>query len=223
MRNSIFRRSFFVLAFAVSFISASWANGNIRPIIDVAQFKDSNNNTYLEIYYSVSESGIMYKRDDSGNYACQLVMDLDIHLDKNPWTNKIWKIERTVADTASLDANSNMVDVLRYFIEKPGSYEIVMHIKDMQQAGTIDSARIEYIVRSYSDANLEISDLQMATDISKATENEAGSSLVKNSYKITPVPAAVFGGESSNIYYYFEAYNLQNHVAGDKYKSVCKV
>jgi len=197
------------------------ADGTLQPRVDVAQFLDSKGNSYIEVYYAIQESGIKYTQNESGEYECQLVVDIEIFLNEALWTNKVWKIERSIKDTSHTSENNDLIDVLRYSIDEPGHYEISMHVRDMNQADQIDSVRTSIEVRKFSSDKIEISDVELATSIKKMTPGVT-SNLIKNTYEIIPCPMAVFGLGSSNIYYYFEAYNLMT-LAGDKYKALCKI
>ncbi len=198
------------------------ANDNIRPSIDVAQFKDAQDNSYIEIYYSIPESGITYKSNDAGVLGCQLVVDIEIHLKKQLWANKMWKIERTIEDTSAVSESNHVVDVIRYFIAEPGEYDITMHIKDMQQADHIDSARTTFTASTFATGRVDISGVELATHIERIAPGTQGA-LIKNSYNVTPNPAGIYGEGSAGIYYYFEAYNLTSGLDTEQYKSVCKV
>lgn len=197
------------------------ADGALQPDVDVAQFLDSNGNSYIEIYYAIPESGIKYVANESGEYKCQLVVDIEIFLNESLWTNKVWKVERSIEDTSYFSENSDLIDVLRYFIDEPGNYEISMHVRDMNQADQIDSVRTAIEVTKFASDQIEISDVELATNIKKMTPGATGN-FIKNTYEVMPCPMATFGQESSNIYYYFEAYNLMS-LAEDKYKALCKI
>lgn len=211
------------LSLLIGTLRAADGNSNIQPSIDVAQFFDANSNTsYLEIYYAIPEAGMMYVPGESGQYHCQLVLDIQISLNDKLWTNKVWKIEKTVEDTSLVNAGSQLVDVLRYFIDEYGEYNISMHVKDMHRPDRIDSVSVAFTAMEFSKDKIQISDVELASHIQRTAE-DSESNLIKNNYKVIPSPGGMFGQKSSNIYYYFEAYNLLEHVPGDKYFAVCRV
>ncbi len=197
------------------------ADDTLQPRVDVAQFLDSNGNSYIEVYYAIQGSGIKYAKNERGVYECQLVVDIEIFLNESLWTNKVWKVERSIEDTSHTLENNDLIDVLRYSIDEPGHYEISMHVRDMNQADQIDSVRTAIEVTKFASDKIEISDVELATSIKKMTPGTT-SNFIKNTYEIMPSPMATFGQGSSNIYYYFEAYNLMR-LAGDKYKAFCKI
>ncbi len=214
----------FLLSACVAFCSGNlMADSSIRPSIDVAQFKDSQDKHYIEIYYSIPETGGIYKKSEMGEFQCQLVLDLEIHLEDSLWTNKVWKIEKALPDTSTLIANGQMVDLIRYFVNKPGNYNVAIHIRDLLTPDKIDSVALMFAIEAFEDEKIEISDVQLASEIRKANASDSQSSLVKNNYKITPAPNSIFGSGSNAIYYYFEGYNLLGNLDSDKYMCVSKV
>jgi hypothetical protein len=158
----------FMLLFYVTFIfSFKIAHASIKPKLDVAQFQDAEQQPYLEIYYSIPEPAVMYVPDDKGNYSCQLVMDLQIFKDQSLWASKVWKIEKTVEDTAEINEQSQLVDMIRYLVEVPASYRVVMHIKDLNQPDRVDSVSTEIVSRNFSPDKLDISDVELALNIKR--------------------------------------------------------
>lgn len=211
-----------ILAFGLMSAPEAFADGSIQPNIDLAVFRDAQGNAYMEIYYSIPEAGITYVPDASGQFSCQLVMDLEILHDSQLWANKLWKIEKSVKDTSQVSTSNQVVDVFRYFVEKPGEYEVAMHVKDMHHLTNIDSARAVLQVSDFETNDVAISDIALASNIQKAPEGAPGK-LVKNTYEVTPNPTGIFGEGSSSIYYYYEAYNLETGLDENQYQSVCKV
>jgi len=209
-----------IFVFQISFINAFVsASVSVKPSIDVAQYRDGQHNSYLEIYYSIPEEALKYILDETGKYQCRIVVDLEIHLNESLWTNKLWKIEKAIDDTLQVLEGSQLVDVLRYYIEEAGTYEILMRVKDMNQPAQIDSVRMVFATQEFSKEKVEISDIELATHIEKAA-SDAKNNFTKNNYRVMPNPLAVFGEGSPNMYYYFEAYNLMNHLPGDRYQTL---
>lgn len=213
------------LTLIVYLFVANWAYSatKIKPNLDVAQFKDRQDRTYLEIYYSLSEKAIRYLKDAEGNYSCKLIMQMNIYENDSLWANRAWKIEKTVKDTTLLTKNEQIVDVFRYLLEKPATYKIDLFVKDINQTNSIiDSVSIEVEAIIFSNSQLEISDVEIATSI-KRKEETSSEQFVKSLYEVIPNPGALFGEGASKVYYYYEAYNLLKNVAGEKYKSVALI
>lgn len=214
---------FLFVACLVFWSGSLMADGSIHPSIDVAQFKDSQNKNYLEIYYSIPETKEIYEMSETGEFQCQLVLDLEIHLEDSLWTNKVWKIEKTLPDTSTLIKNGQMVDLIRYYVDKPGDYKVAIRIRDLLTPDKIDSVELAFTIEAFENEKIEISDIQLATELRKAGASDSESSLVKNNYKITPAPNSVFGSGSPSVFYYFEGYNLLKNLDSDRYMCVAKI
>lgn len=211
-------RNFLLLFFLNNFfVPLGHAQNNLQSSLDVAQFQDSKHRHYLEIYYAIPEQSITYVSNDNGEYSSLLLMDLQIHKNDSLWATQMWKYERTIEDTMQLAENKQMVDMFRYFLDGPGTYHIVVHARDMNQENVIDSTASKIECKKFSPNKLELSDVQLASQIKKLS-NESSKVFAKKNYEVIPNPTSVFGEGVPILYYYFEAYNLLNNVAGSQYK-----
>ncbi|MFQ6113861.1 MAG: GWxTD domain-containing protein [bacterium] len=222
LQLSLVRMIFVFGPYLTLLFSHGYAHAGIKPSLDVAQFQDAEHRCYLEVYYSIPEAAIKYIADNEGKFSCQLVLDLHIYQNESLWASKVWKIEKSVEDTSRRKQQSQLVDLIRYQIEEPGSYRIVMHAKDMSQPDYIDSTSTEIVFESFSDDKLEVSDIQLASNIKRAPAG-GQSVFLKNVYEIVPNPGRLYGVDVPLVYYYFEAYNLMDNVPGDKYKTLCQI
>jgi len=192
--------------------NASGKQDRIKPSLDVAQYEDSGSkNNYIEIYYSLPETSLKFMRNDSASLICKLVLDLEMYHNKKLLANKIWKIEKQIADTTSIREASQLVDLLRYFVDDAGAYRIKLRVRDMLQPGAVDSAQTAFTVRKAGASEVHISDVELATNIRRSTADDSQSKLIKNNYLISPNPSAMFGEGSSGVYYYYETYNLSSY------------
>lgn len=202
--------------FLIVSISSAFAGG-IPVNLDVAQFQDPNQQSYLEIYYSIPQGAVSYQAGEGGGFACQVVMDLQIYQGEKLWSSKIWKIEKSFPDTSEMDPNSHFVDVFRYIIDKPVSYHIAIHVKDLMKPEMMDSVSTVFDCVMFSPEKLEISDIELASQISRAAP-EANNIFMKGVYEVIPNPSGLYGEGASELFYYFEAYNLQT-LSGGTYKT----
>ncbi len=199
-----------------------WAGDGLQPCIDAAQFFDSEHNSYIEIYYSLAESGITYRPEAEGGFGCQLVLGMEIYFKDELWANKVWKVEKTLPDTSAVNESAQLVDLVRYFVDEAGDYRVLMHVRDMYDNSSLDSVTTVLRAEPFKAGGLVVSDVELASHIEKAGADNAGV-FVKNTYEIMPSPGAIFGRGAFNLYYYFEVYNLFENISAGTYKSVYKV
>jgi len=197
----------------------------LKPSLDVAQYKDSRTkNDYVEIYYSLPQALLKFVRNDSASFVCKLVLDLEMYHDKKLLANKIWKIEKQIADTTSIQEGSQLVDLIRYFVDDAGAYRIKLRVRDMYQPEAVDSAQTVFTVRKADKSDVHISDVELATNIRRSTADDSQSKLIKNKYLISPNPSGLFGEGSSRVYYYYETYNLSTYKSrSPKYLAVSMI
>jgi GWxTD domain-containing protein len=189
--------------------------------LDYAQFRASDQRSYLEIYYALPQSELGYVPNSAGGFSCQVVLALQIFHQETLWASKLWKIEKAVKDTAEISADLQLVDMLRYILEKPGSYRMSLHAKDVNRQ-KLDSVSVTFDAYDFSPEELQLSDVELATRIQKLAPDST-TVFVKNKMEVVPNPGLIYGENSPMLYYYFEAYNLFKGVSGGRYKTRCLI
>jgi GWxTD domain-containing protein len=204
---------------------AAIADETSKPLsisLDCVQFLASDQRPYLEIFYSLPESQILYVPDGAGGFSCQIAMALQIFHEETLWASKLWKIEKSLKDTSALGGNLQIVDMLRYVLEKPGQYRVTLHAKDVNRQ-QIDSASVSFTAHDFSAGKaVALSDLELASSIEKLAPESTGV-FAKNTMEIVPNPGLLYGEHAPKLYYYFEAYRLLGGVPGSRYKARCLI
>jgi hypothetical protein len=98
----------------------------------------------------------------------------------------------------------------------PASYRVKIQARDLNQENAIDSVEAVVECLPFSDAQVQVSDVQLASQI-KRSDNTLSKVFAKKNYTVVPNPRQVYGEGVPNLYYYFESYNLDN-VTGSRYK-----
>jgi len=211
----------FVIFFCIVILGvpAGRTQSNLQVDLDLAQFQDTKDQSYLEICYALGGLSDAYVSNGKGGFTCQLVMDLHVFKDDSLWASKVWKVENSMADTTELEINKQILDMFRYYVEGSGKYRVTIYVKDINHETAQDSTDKEIAIRQFSSEGLEVSDAQVASKINRKSA-ESAETFVKNNYEILPNPTLVFGENTPALYYYFETYNLQNNLPGTKYKSL---
>lgn len=221
MTSLIISRLRAVCAFLL-FVLASAASAQSSPqqtAIALAQFQDQQGMSYLEIYYAIPRA-VMTPASNAGkdSLTYALVLDLRIYREQKIWANKIWRLNETLAASAPEARNRDWLDALRYELDAPGAYRAVLRWRDQNQTARTDSAEAVLQARAFAGANLELSDVILATDIRKA-ESGNTSALNKNGYEILANPQLIYDAAHPSLFYYFEAYQLHAASRNGFYKS----
>ena len=99
------------------------------------------------------------------------------------------------------------------FLVEPGKYEARICLTDLETLRSVDLKK-ENIVPDYETPGLKLSDLQIATSITAANENNI---LEKNGWEVIPNVPRIIGPKSNILCVYSELYNL-HYIAGETNK-----
>lgn len=205
-----------IIAIVLNFFIGFFMNGKLGLNVDYSVFRYSENQSYLEIFYSLQKSKFSYHYVD-GKYNVSIFLRLDvINLDKDSaLIRKAWKIETSFKDTSGI-AGEDIVDILRFYVPR-GRYRAIMRAVDLYNTQNYDSVSFDLNVPVFdSKDRLMISSLELCYSISKSTDTL--DVFYKNSYKVVPNPTALYGLKVPVLYYYFELYNVLNGVRGKEYQ-----
>lgn len=212
--NFIYKRYFlFAIAIFLLFSQNAYPDDQFHISLDHAQFLGSDNQNYLEIYYSYPENGPQYQKNDNNEFRCAVYFTLNVFQDDSLWANKQWKIEKKLPDTTALSqSKKHLVDLIRYPINSGHNYSVRLFARDYH-SGKIDSARAKLVAKNFIEDQLCLSDLLIAMSI-KPISQETDPKFRKRVYDILPNPNHTFGIDLHELFYYFEIYNL-NQVTPD--------
>jgi len=171
--------------------------------VDYASFISSNHGkTYTEVYVSIYQSDLTYQIEDS------LQVAHFSHTLKIAYNDSIIQnVKRQYKNTERLGVKilnfRQFNDVFPFEFES-GIYELTVIAYD-EVADKKGEYSLTLTIPEYK-SDISISDVELATEISKATQKSNFSN--KNNVKIIPNPSRVYGLIQPILYFYFEVYNL---------------
>ena len=200
----ITRFCFLILALAAIPVSAQ-AQG-FRMNIDLAAFRYDDDASYVEMYYSFSRVGLTYTRDTGGFTAAVLVHTIVRRDDETQEpVLKTWRVPVTVADTSNLGDRA-LIGRVNFLLE-PGKYRFAVISRDESRPAVSDSIEIPFEVRNLGGRTMAISDIELASSITKVEEDPANI-FYKNTLEIIPNPTLLYGKPMPNLMFYAELYNV---------------
>ncbi len=217
MSSSFYKRLFILLI--LLFCAQAFSQPRLQPSLDLAQLQDRERVSYLEISYAVPRSQLTPVRNaaqDSLTFA--LLLDLRIYREQALWANKSWKLVETIPAAASQETTKDWVDVLRYVLDTPAMYRVVLAARDLHRLEQTDSLEVSLQTQAFGREALALSDVIFATEIHKAAEGSA-SAFNKSGYEVLANPRLIYGETQPTLFYYFEAYNLNAELRSNFYKS----
>jgi GWxTD domain-containing protein len=216
-KNKINKRYLLFAVFVILIFSqVGYSGDQFHLNLDHAQFLSSDNQCYLELYYSYPEDGPQYQKDENNEFVSAVYFTLNIFQDDSLWANKQWKIEKKIPDTTILsDSKKNLVDLIRYPIDGGHTYSLRLYAKDYY-SGKVDSVKTKLVGKNYVEDQVCMSDLLLAMSVQPFSQT-SDPKFRKRIYDIVPHPNLTFGTDLHELYYYFEIYNLVQDTPDSQY------
>jgi GWxTD domain-containing protein len=171
--------------------------------VDYASFISGNKDkTYTEIYVSIYQSDLTYQIEDTLQVA-HFSHTLEISNDDSIIQNVKRQYKNTESKGVKIQYFKQFVDVFAFEFES-GIYELIVTVYD-EVAERKGEYTLKLTIPEYQ-SDLTISDIQLATGISKTTQKSNFSN--KNNLEIIPNPSRTYGIVQPMLYFYFEVYNL---------------
>ncbi|HMB90864.1 MAG TPA: GWxTD domain-containing protein [Rhodothermales bacterium] len=214
-----------LFAFLSLFWCASHAMGQTAPIVQVdldhAAFAYTADESVLEVYMAFEASSLPFVADEQGfrasvPFELMLMRSTEATLSDTP-SDPVWedtlRLDFVVPDTAALASGQYFFNQMRLPIA-PGEYEMRMVLPgDTTRAQQTLELRRDVLVPDFSGSDLVgLSDITLATSIAPSEDRQ--DVFYKNGLVIRPNANQVFGSSLDKLYYYAEAYNV-DEIAGD--------
>ncbi|MBT3603494.1 MAG: GWxTD domain-containing protein [Candidatus Latescibacteria bacterium] len=184
---------------------------------DLAEFRGGDGQTQVEIYYGIPPEQVeAVETADSSFIHVQLAVAF---ADEGHTTIYRAAEEFFYQSNSALDKTKGaFVPELLSTQVPPGAYEVQVQMKDLI-SGRTGIYRQDLNIDDYRPAELQISDLQLASTIS----DTGATKFKKEDVWIIPMPTRSYA-ETQNVFAYFEIYNLTRDSFGQtRYKTEYKV
>jgi GWxTD domain-containing protein len=214
-----------LFAFLGLFCCAFLARGQTAPVIEVdldhAAFAYTADESMLEVYLAFGVASLPFEADEQG-FRATLPLELtmmrstEATLTGTP-SDPVWqdtlRLNFVVPDTTGLTSGQYFFHQTRLPIA-PGEYEMRLSVPgDIAGARQELELRRDVLVPDFSGSGLVgLSDITLATSIAPSDDRE--DVFYKNGLLIRPNANQIFGSSLDKLYYYAEAYNVDD-VAGD--------
>lgn len=207
---------FFFLVLSL-FYNSSFSQSKLFFAADYGVFRYDDTKSILEIYLSVNQKGLRYSKEGS-QFVANVIFLINItdKKDGSLFTENEFLLPLKVNDTSKSIISKKEISQLRFIIEKEGIYKIKVSAYDKLNPEFKDKDSMEAEINFFDLNNVDISTLQLASSIEKATDEK--SNFEKYGNEIIPNPEGFFGNNLNRLYYYLEIYGLKNKYSGAEIK-----
>jgi GWxTD domain-containing protein len=214
-------------------IFANFFNANSEPIYfsySTQSYFNNDSTSLVELNFQFSETGLKYI-----NYGSDKIATLVIQFEINDFNGKnilkeIWSNKNTFIEKPEPD----FLCGVKIFTVKPGSYNAMIKYIDSNNIRNSDSANFKLNVRDYSNKKINISDIQIANEISPTSN--ADNIFYKNGFLVIPniesyisTPflvlnsyCEIYNANQSSTYEYSLVYSLADSTGKVFYKKESK-
>ncbi len=191
--------------------------GNLSFYFEHSHFKlfQNEDQAYFQLFFYMPRNILKFIRVDSyytAKFSADIrftdLQDTTVIISKN-WTSNI--------DNKITDKDTSADVPLLFesnFAIKPSKYQLSVHISDLNDFNRRGYQQALVEIPDYKTKDLRISDIQVATQISKSDNPDE--LFYKNGYVIVPNPSKIFGTNLPRLFLYAEIYNL-NYPAKEGY------
>lgn len=172
--------------------------------LDYSNLIGVDNKTFVEFYVQVGYDELQFIKYHD-RFQASYDLDVIVYDSENNVIEDYATIDAFEVETFSETQSSNKARIsLVGFSFDPGQYRVKALLRDVE---TQKSSIIEgsFSARSFQSQELMMSDIQLSQNIKPA---EDGQPYVKNQRYIEPTAVRIFAHGLSDIYIYFEIYNL---------------
>ncbi len=184
--------------------------------VDYANFRGFEQDSYVEFYLHIAYQDLQFIQNGE-QFEAGYVYSLDLLNEKEELVeqHQISDVFNVRTFDETIHSGMARASLVGYSLQ-PGRYILRSELRDME---TSKVSKIEqYVtVRDFAKQQLQVSDVQFSHRIEDGTEGEP---YVKNGRYIQPNALRTFAHGLSNVFFYFEVYNLSTAAEDDAAKYV---
>ncbi len=195
--------------------------------VDAAAFRYDGATSLVEAYLAFGAESLPYERRE-GRFVAEFPVRVTVRraaqaapaeASAAPVFADTLALAFAVADTAGLVQGQYFVQQVRAAVP-PGEYELEVEVPALTGRASL-ALRRDLAVPDFGGAGAAeramVSDLALAADIRAAEDGEAASPFYKNGLIVQPNPNGLYGQGLPGVFYYAEAYGLDDAVADEAY------
>ncbi|MFZ1322305.1 MAG: GWxTD domain-containing protein [Ignavibacteria bacterium] len=206
----------FIFLLPIIFLANISIADNIYFNFDYAMFRGEDNNSIIEIFYSVNQTSLKHEKSETGFEGAAMINISILDVSTNEFViSNTYKTPSLLADTSSKSSAQKLVGQVNYVL-KAGKYKLKIIGSDFNDESKQDVFEVDINVEPDKINTISMSDIELATDIKKSNNNQ--SIFYKNTLEVIPNPSSLYGMNLKEMFYYVEIYGLIIENISDNYK-----
>ncbi len=204
---------FALLLFSFSGFKLAQAQ-QIRLNLDWAVFQSDSDHAFLEIYYSLIQNQINYAAENENLVGMTLGHFLAFRNDSLV-IDHAWKNKNAIQHAAIIDDSKEIIDRVGFKM-KSSEYRCKFILQDLKNLENSDSLTWMLTMKPSERSTPYFSDIQIASSITQEPDAK-NSPFYKNTLVVVPHPNLIFGKIKPVLFFYAEAYNLDQAALPEGY------
>lgn len=190
--------------------------------LDYATFAYTDDTSLLELYFAFAADALAFQPDSTGfrtslplhlNLAQSTITQLNAPPSEPVWADTLL-IAFAVADTLLIQPGQHFVHQARTQVV-PGEYELTIRIPAGPGRPAVTQSRDVVVPDYQATKQARLSDITLATAIRRSQDRN--DLFFKNGLSIQPNPNLLYGSGLTKLYYYMEAYHLDQAIPDSSY------
>lgn len=186
----------------IFFPSASQNLQFIPLNVDYARFRGTENKVYVEVYLSFYQRNLRYIQTDSG-YVARFNTRAAVFQNDSLVEQKSRAFHNVMPVLKDIKSNRQFIDFFLFELN-PGEYSVKVTVDDQNSHG-IGEYVVDISLKPFPTNSMAISDIELCSEIKRA---ERKSLFDKNTLRVVPNPATLYGIALPALFYYAELYNV---------------
>ncbi len=186
---------------------------NLCIYMDYGRFRYDEENTYLEIYYSVID---VESEVDKKQQNCRILFELENVEKDTVLASQVLDINLESIQSGLEDVGTSKLGLIKTVLPQ-GKYQLSLFHVDPVTNQKFDSVYYDFSTASFKQDKIALSDLELSSNIISRSQRK-DATFYKNTMEVFPNPSRMFGKNNPRLYYYIEIYNAKGKNPTDEYQ-----
>ncbi len=172
--------------------------------MDFATFRSANETDIVEVYLLIPRNIFKFAPSED-KYKSNVLVRVALAQNDTVVVMDQWKFVDVLSDTTK-DISSQSIPEITSLQAQTGEYDLIVLIADLV-SGKQYKKKKHIILTKYSDSELQLSDIHIASQLKKTQKENKFSKYF--GYDMIPIASSIFSVQNPMVYAFCEVYNLK--------------